>query len=80
MSASEAPGSNTRQRRARLWPEWARHMHGVQPGTWYAVLEDPPSEIQTPPLVGHMWIEVQGRPQCVQATLRSAGEAPDAWW
>ena len=52
--------------RARLWPGEGWHSPGMNPQTWYPVLDGNP-EVSTPPLPGMMWIELHGRPRNVWA-------------
>ncbi len=61
--------------RARLRPEYSR-MAGLSAGTWYAVLERPPS-VLTPPLAGYCWIDLGGQPRHVRtAWLEIEDAAP----
>jgi hypothetical protein len=52
--------------RARILPGQAWHSPGMDPRTWYHVLDGNPA-VTTPPLPGWMWIELNHKPRNVWA-------------
>jgi hypothetical protein len=64
--------------RARILPGQAWHSPGIDPETWYSVLDGNP-EVSTPALEGYMWIEHGGRRRHVWAAhfeLRTDSQEP----
>jgi hypothetical protein len=62
---------------ARLLPGQAWHSPGMDPKTWYSVLDSNP-EVSRPPLPGWMWIELHGKPRYVWAAHFEVNANPES--